>query len=337
MELITGHGGTNHVDAEDFGALNAGIFGSGMYVLSTGEKFAYVVNDDDNVITIKDGDGIINGRHFRIYSGETETVSVPNAAQGSYRKDIIGVLYTKNVANDNIETCEVSLISGREASSESSAALPAYSSGSILLGATSKFMPLYAVTMAGKNIASVQQLFTVMDSMAGFLTIIKDAVEEMKNSKVSILDAYPVGSIYMSVNDVNPGTIFGGTWVKWGSGRVPVGVKTEDPDLNAAEKTGGSKTLQKHTHAANATVTSAGDHTHSGIFAGSNEVKYASDMISKGSLSGVSANSTAKTELKTGKSGVHNHAVTVSVSETGTGDAGNMQPYITCYMYKRTA
>ena len=58
----------------------------------------------------------------------------------------------------------------------------------------------------------------------------------------SFLDAvYPVGSIYMSVKSTNPGTLFGGTWVAWGKGRVPVGINTGDSDFNTVEKTGGEK------------------------------------------------------------------------------------------------
>lgn len=53
---------------------------------------------------------------------------------------------------------------------------------------------------------------------------------------------YPVGSIYMSISSTNPGTLFGGTWVAWGAGRVPVSVDANDTDFNAAEKTGGEKT-----------------------------------------------------------------------------------------------
>ena len=37
--------------------------------------------------------------------------------------------------------------------------------------------------------------------------------------------------------------IYGGTWVAWGTGRVPVGVDPNDSDFNAPNKTGGSKTV----------------------------------------------------------------------------------------------
>lgn len=52
---------------------------------------------------------------------------------------------------------------------------------------------------------------------------------------------FPVGSIYMSVNNVNPSEYFGGTWVAWGTGCVPVGVDTNDENFNTVEKTGGEK------------------------------------------------------------------------------------------------
>lgn len=42
---------------------------------------------------------------------------------------------------------------------------------------------------------------------------------------------YPVGSIYLSVNSTNPGSIFGGTWVAFGAGRVLVGVDANELDV----------------------------------------------------------------------------------------------------------
>lgn len=70
----------------------------------------------------------------------------------------------------------------------------------------------------------------------------QSAIDELADLINEIrLAAYPVGSIYMSVNNTNPSTLFGGTWVAWGSGKVPVGVDTSDTDFDTVEKTGGAK------------------------------------------------------------------------------------------------
>ena len=45
----------------------------------------------------------------------------------------------------------------------------------------------------------------------------------------------------MSVNSTNPTNLFGGTWVTWGAGRVPVGIDTSQTEFASVEKTGGEK------------------------------------------------------------------------------------------------
>ena len=114
-------------------------------------------------------------------------------------------------------------------------------------------------------------------------------VEELKKELADIWKTiYPVGSIYMSVNSTNPSSLFGGTWVPWGSGRVPVGVNTSDGNFNFVEKTGGAST-HAHTNPA-----------------------------------------TGWTTLTVGGQG-HNHSM------GNTGNSSSLPPYITCYMWKRTA
>lgn len=67
---------------------------------------------------------------------------------------------------------------------------------------------------------------------------------------------YPIGSIYMSVNNTDPSILFEGTtWEAWGSGKVPVGVDTDDTDFDTAEETGGAKTENYTPSGSTASVT----------------------------------------------------------------------------------
>ena len=87
---------------------------------------------------------------------------------------------------------------------------------------------------------------------------------ESKNSHIDLI--YPVGSIYMSVNDTNPKTFFGGQWTKiegrflLGSGIVPED-KTKQYITNDI---GGSKNaiIPKHNHKQQAHTHTQNEHQH---------------------------------------------------------------------------
>ena len=124
---------------------------------------------------------------------------------------------------------------------------------------------------------------------------------------------YPVGSIYFSIKNTNPSKWFGGTWTAWGSGRVPVGVASNQTEFATVEKTGGEKThtltqaeMPTHNHA----IYSQGG----GVVTGKGWVPQAIDGKDTGQVMG-------DTIWNTGGNQAHN----------------NLQPYITCYMWKRTA
>lgn len=155
---------------------------------------------------------------------------------------------------------------------------------------------------------------------------------------------YPVGSIYMSVSSTNPSTYFGGTWVAWGRGRVPVGINTSDSNFNTVEKTGGASTvtltasqMPSHTHTftgSSTTTNSAGGHTHNigrDTDGGSGSSRY---TVHKAGASGAQGTS------PTSSAGAHTHTLTPKGKNGNTGGGGshnNLQPYIVCYMWKRTA
>lgn len=72
----------------------------------------------------------------------------------------------------------------------------------------------------------------------------KAEVFKVKNKldKEDLLDlTYPVGSIYMSVSNVDPSNLFGGTWVEFAKGQTLVGVDTTQTEFNTVLKTGGKK------------------------------------------------------------------------------------------------
>lgn len=165
--------------------------------------------------------------------------------------------------------------------------------------------------------------------------------------KTSILNlVYPVGSIYMSANNVSPQTFLGGTWVSWGAGRVPVGIDSSDTDFNTAEKTGGEKThrlsvdeMPWHDHSGtNSTVEPITIHTRptGGAlhYLGINTytVKYDVNEQTQEYMVAPAGGQTLEVENGT----VINSQYGVCPNGLGVAH-NNLQPYITCYMWKRTA
>lgn len=148
------------------------------------------------------------------------------------------------------------------------------------------------------------------------LKAINDLRNELGSSSALVknifLRMHPVGHIMLTTSSTNPQSIWGGTWQAWGTGRVPVGIDTSQTEFNTLQKTGGSKT---HT----LTEAQIPSHSHS-----------LNDMISYvGNQSGAS-----KYTVGYGGSEFRN----LYTNSKGGGQAhNNLQPYITCYMWRRTS
>lgn len=129
---------------------------------------------------------------------------------------------------------------------------------------------------------------------------------------------YHIGKIVMSTSNTNPNKYLGfGTWVLWGSGRVPVGVNTSDTSFNTVEKTGGEK-------AHKLTVNEMPNHGH--IFHNGDGKAIAPTIMRDGGTHEL---------LQGGGNRTYEY---LGLSKTGGNEAhNNLQPYITCYMWKRTA
>jgi hypothetical protein len=142
---------------------------------------------------------------------------------------------------------------------------------------------------------------------------------------------YPVGSIYTNAtNSTNPGTLLGfGTWTAFGAGRVMVGFDSGNALFDTAEETGGSAdaTVVSHTHTATSSVTDPG-HQHTINFSRQGDA-FGGTPASRLESSGFTAQTVANTT-----------GITVATTVSTTGSSGtnaNYQPYITVYMWKRTA
>ena len=161
--------------------------------------------------------------------------------------------------------------------------------------------------------------------------------------KTSILNlVYPVGSIYMSANNVSPQTFLGGTWVEWGAGRVPVGVSSSDTDFNAAGKMGGEKThylsvseMPSHSHEGTYTdpkSETTGKPDDNGEYS---ETKYSVHYdVTQGGMRYVETSSGMVVPIPLNNVIESIHGV---YPNGGSQAHNNLQPYITCYMWKRTA
>jgi hypothetical protein len=152
---------------------------------------------------------------------------------------------------------------------------------------------------------------------------------------------YPVGSVYINAtNNTNPGTLLGfGTWSAFGAGRVPVGFNASDPLFDTAEETGGSKDAIVVSHTHTGSTSSAGEHQHAAPSAPSENASPRYPFGSgggDGSEKQTSGGVYTVTRALTNSAGSHTHSVTVN-STGSSGTNANLQPYITVYMWKRTA
>ena len=184
--------------------------------------------------------------------------------------------------------------------------------------------------------------------------------QQLTNSELLSL-VYPVGSIYTSVNNTNPGSFLGGTWVSFGAGRTLIGVNSADNDFSASQKTGGAKQvtlstdqMPSHTHAGS-TDSGDGNHNHNArtaeaslegtftAFRGTtggivSRVGESSDNVGGTGTTRENLKITAdhQHQININNSGAHIHDFTTE-SAGGSEPIDILPPYITVYFWRRTA
>ena len=350
MKIITGRTGELHVTSDDDRHLHAGTFGEGKYILNTASKLN-ATNPSSNVVRLAKGDIIFQGCHARIE--DYEDVEITPGTEGYSRIDLICCQYKKV---GGVESTELVVYTGTPATSNPTIPKPTYENNNILDGAEIADMILYKVTLTNVNITKIDRVAAINTGLDDIYRKNETYPKSQTLKNSGLLDLiYPVGAIYMSTSGTNPGNLFGGTWVAWGSGRVPVGVNSSDGNFNAVEKTGGQSTvtiasnnIPAHSHGVNDP-----GHQHT-LDLGSYRIPTAAQDIgdvssssTEGSYTAPSISGSTATQDWSQFTGT---SLTPASSGTGIsiqnayGNAGggadaitNLQPYITCYMWKRTA
>lgn len=159
-------------------------------------------------------------------------------------------------------------------------------------------------------------------------------LKDKNGNKLVSVPYYRVGDLFLTTIATNPSSYLGGTWELFGPGRCLVCVDTSQSEFNSVKKTGGSKTVtlnvnQIPAHSHSAWLNNGGGHQHTMWFGG-------------GANSGTGAqipvaNQRWGQDTAGMSTGDHDHGG-ISVANTGGSQAhNNLQPFITCYVWIRTA
>ena len=214
---------------------------------------------------------------------------------------------------------------------------------------------------------------SITDQINNLNNSINDLTDEVDNIN-NVDKLYPIGSIYVSVSETNPSELFGGTWERYAQGRQIVGYGSNGTTSYSYNATGGStsKTLAianmpAHTHTLTplGTITSTfqgtevntstdGEHTHTFDFGRASEEATGYGLVGTWDIQypmfydRVIVTGTSR---ETSTAGAHTHTLTPqgtvtstfkgttsNTSSAGNGESFSVQnPYITVYMWKRTA
>lgn len=180
--------------------------------------------------------------------------------------------------------------------------------------------------------------------------VLKAYIDDKMNN---LLDkTYPIGSIYMSVNNTNPSQLFGGSWTQL-QNRFLLGAGTEYSNGTS----GGSKdaVVVSHTHTQNPHTHTSASHSHGTVSSEHNKfLTYNGNNIVINSTARKwpaadtdatvhyvytqDENTNITEHVQTGSTSVTIQNGTASnqyAGEDGTGK--NMPPYLVVYMWKRVA
>lgn len=171
MELVTGRAGSPHITSQQDRQKHQGIWGTGAYILNTGNNLETVVQSSNN-IQIKDGALMSQGALFSVKVGTVDEVTIANGSQGMMRKDVIVARYTYNQGT-NTENAEWAVVQGTPAARNPQ--IPQITEGDIQAGDATVDTSVFIVTLDGINITSVD----VVPELAPDIAELKAQIDEL--------------------------------------------------------------------------------------------------------------------------------------------------------------
>ena len=269
-------------------------------------------NASSSEIVLKDGELLViktsNRPNLRVGDGSTQIKSLKDVVPGEASTSTAGLMSISDKKKlDGIATGanKITVDSTLSSTSENPVQNKAIN---IELG---KKLPLSGGTMTGAlttkgiKLTSGTDYGTTLPSSPATNQLFFQTV----GSNFVLDNVYPVGSIYMNVNSTNPGTLFGGTWEQI-QGKFLLGMSSSYP----AGSSGGEAT---HT----LTISELPKHTHSIVAYSSSGTDY----------SGSDAN--LSFSYNTSMIGWMGRTASVGSSQAHN----NMPPYLSIYIWKRTA
>lgn len=189
------------------------------------------------------------------------------------------------------------------------------------------------LTVKGDLVSDKYKFSSVIENTSSTHVLVENGNEiqyrEWNKLVNSIKNAmYPVGSVYITYNNVNPGTFLGGTWGRFGQGRTLVGEGTGNDGSTSMSFT------------ANA---SGGSYSHSHIYGIKVNEYYGAtanlrvrkpDGSWQDGAKGGTENAYFNNSSQAGNKSLN--TITYKI-ESNTSNSSAMQPYIVVYFWRRTA
>lgn len=270
-----------------------------------------IVRDGNNPPNLRAGDGATQIKNLKdIVPGaaSTSTAGLMSASDKT-KLDGIATGANKTIVDSTLSTTSTNPVQNKIVSTELGKKLPL--SGGTMTGAlTTKGIKLTSGTDYGATLPSSPTTNQLFFQTAGTNFVLDNV--------------YPIGSIYMNVNSTNPGTLFGGTWEQI-QGKFLLGMSSSYPaGSQGGEASHTLTTAEMPSHGHNP----ANEPGYFGFITNSQKAFTVGDM-------GVQSGSGRYYPYASAAFDISRNSLT---GTTGGGNShNNMPPYLSIYIWKRTA